>query len=358
MTTSSPHLTTLGGALQIAMDAVVENGADNISVADAGTQAAFLDAWTKTLTAHARLLRAQGKELAAPVVLVFSENCADDGARLGWARRPMLGSSKSDPFGGILAVGTSGISAYVRQQPVLDTNAATDAIAAAGFGDALTIALVSTTSLVIWPNGLNSDESPVQRELHDAPIVLDLAAIDLALEQFYEWAGREPRRWWKDRTNRITVEDPEGVVQNDLWFFLLGRYAEIANVKLETKIGFGRADIAFTPFNPVHTSAILELKVTRDFLTPEPGTVKPNRQSLNENIALARAGVAQTAGYRDGERLDAAFLCVYDFCAGDLKAITDAIEDAASPYSVVARRYWITASNKEHRTSQIGRAHV
>lgn len=64
--------TDLGGALKAAVDAVVSNGAAVISVADAGTQAAFLDAWTRALTAHARYLRSKGERLAAPVALVYS----------------------------------------------------------------------------------------------------------------------------------------------------------------------------------------------------------------------------------------------------------------------------------------------
>jgi hypothetical protein len=353
MTIGSAQTMGLGGALKAAVESVVENGAAGISVADAGTQPAFLDAWTRTLTAHARHLRAQRKELSAPVVLVYSENCSDDGARLGWVRRPMFGGSPTDPFGGTVAVGTAEIGAYVRLQPVTNTSDATDALQAAGLGNSLTVALLSTTSLVIWPKGLDSDVTPeIRRELDDAPVVLDLAAIDLMLQQFYEWAGRQPRAWWKERDKLITVEEPEGVVQNDLWFFLMGRYAEIARVKVEPRIGYGRADITFTPINPAHKSAVFELKSTRDFATPQPGTTTPTRRSLKTNIDWARSGVAQTAAYRDDERLDAGYLCVYDFCAGDLKEITQAIEEAAAPYGVIPRRYWITSSNKEHRTSR------
>ena len=350
MTTGSTQTMGLGGALKAAVEAVVAEGAAGISVADAGTQTAFLDAWTRTLTAHARHLRAEGKQLAAPVVLVYSENCADVGEALGWTRRPMLGGSPIDPFAGTIAVGTAEIGAYVRQQAVADTNAATDAIQAAGLGNCLTVALLSTSSLVIWPDGLDSKTSPeIRRELDDAPVVLDLATLEHTLKQFYERSARQSTTWWKDSGRRITVARPESVVQNDLLHFLLGRYSDVARIKTEVKIGHGRADISLTPMKPNVISAVFELKVTRDFLTPQPGTVDPAPQSLQENIKWAKSGVSQTAAYRDDECLDVAYLCVYDFCAGNREELTQAIDAAAAPYAVIPRRYWITASHLEHR---------
>jgi len=340
----------LGGALKAAVEAVVDNGAAGISVADAGTRTAFLDAWARTLTEHARYLRSKGESLSAAVVLVHAENCADVGEGLGWTRRPMLGGAPTDPFSGTLAIGTGEIGAYAAPEHLQDTNVITDAIRAANLGHSLTVALLSTSVLVIWPEGVDSDASPeIRRELDDAPVVLDLTALDQALKQFYERSARQSRTWWKDRAKRITVERPEGVVQNDLLHFLLGKYSEVARVKAETVIGHGRADITLTPMNTNFTSAVLELKVTRDFLTPKPGTVTPTACSLNENIDWAKSGVSQTAAYRDDESLEAAYLCVYDFCAGNREEIGKAIEDAAAPYSVIARRYWITTSHHEHR---------
>lgn len=343
----------LGGALKAAVDAVVEEGAAGLSVADAGTRTAFLDAWARTLTEHARYLRSKGESLSAPVVLVHAENCADVGEGLGWTRRPMLGGAPTDPFAGTLAVGTGEIGAYAKPECLQDTSAMTDAIRAANLGNSLTLALLSTSVLVIWPEGVDSDASPeVRREIDDMPVVLDLAALDQALQQFYERSARQSRTWWKDREKRITVESPEGVVQNDLLHFLLGKYSEVARVKPETVIGHGRADIILTPMKTNLTSAVLELKVTRDFLTPQPGTVTPTRRSLKENIDWAKSGVSQTAAYRDDETLDAAYLCVYDFCEGNREEISKAIEEASAPYSVIAKRYWITASHKEHRTDR------
>lgn len=343
----------LGGALKAAVDAVVEKGAAGLSVADAGTRTAFLDAWARTLSEHAKCLRSKGESLSAPAVFVHAENCADVGEGLGWTRRPMLGGAPTDPFAGTLAVGTGGIGAYVKPAHLPDTNAITDAIRDAGLGNSLTVALLSTAVLVIWPEGVDSVASPeIRRELSNKPKVLDLVALDQALQQFYERSARQSRTWWKDRAERITVERPEGVVQNDLLHFLLGKYSEVARVKAETAIGHGRADITLTPMTAAVSSAVLELKVTRDFLTPQPGTETPTRRSLKENIEWAKSGVAQTAAYRDDETLDAAYLCIYDFCAGNLEEISKAIEEAAIPYNVIAKRYWITASHKEHRTDR------
>ncbi len=265
----------------------------------------------------------------------------------------MLGGAPTDPFAGTLAVGTGEIGAYTKPEYLPDTDAMTDAILGAGLGHSLTVALLSTSVLVIWPEGVDSDASPeIRRELDDAPTVLDLVALDQALQQFYERSARQSRTWWKDRAKRITVEGPESVVQNDLLHFLLGKYSEVARVKAETVIGHGRADITLTPMKAVVSSAVLELKVTRDFLTPQPGTVTPTPRSLKDNIEWAKSGVSQTAAYRDDEALDAGYLCVYDFCAGNREEISNAIEKAAVPYGVIAKRYWITASHKEHRTDR------
>lgn len=353
MSTSSTQTMGLGGALKAAVDAVIQEGAAGISVADAGTQTAFLDAWTRTLSAHARHLRSKGWDLAAPVVVIYVENCTDAGEGLGWMRRPMLGGSPTDPLAGTVAVCTDEIGAYVRPAKVTDSGAATDAIQAAGLGNSLTVALLSTSTLVIWPEGVDSDASPqIQRDLDDAPVVLDPAALEGALDRFYERLARQTNTLWKDGKARITVAGPEGAVQKELLHFLLGKFSEVARVKPETRIGNGRADITLTPIKTNLMSAVLELKVTRDVMTPQPGTATPTTISLQDNIDWARSGVAQTAAYRDDECLDAGYLCVYDFCAGNRVEIGQAIEDAAAPYHVIAKRYWITASNLEHRTDR------
>ncbi|MGN7875671.1 hypothetical protein ACTJKJ_19110 [Roseateles sp. 22389] len=348
----SGTLNPLGGAVKAALDAVVENGAAGLSVADAGTEEAFLDAWTRTLTAHARYLRAKGECLSGPVAVIYSDDCAEVGARLAWASKPMLGGSPADPLGGTLAVGTGEIGGYVKPVRLTDTDTVTAAIRDAGLGTSLTVVLLSEASMVIWPRGLDSEVLPFRKELDDAPVVLDLAALDHSLEMFYERAARQSRTWWKDRSKRITVEEPESEVQHDLWNFLLGKFSDVARVKKETTIGHGRADITVTPIKPDHASAVLELKVTRDFRTPKPGSVKAIPISLKANIDWAQSGVAQTAAYRDDESFEAAYLCVYDFCAGKKLAMEKAIQDAAAPYNVIAKRYWITASHEEHRSDR------
>jgi hypothetical protein len=353
MKVSGAETMGIGGALKAAVHAVIEKGASGLSVADAGTRTAFLDAWARTLTEHARWLRSTGESLSAPAVFVHAENCADVGEELGWTRRPMLGGAPTDLFAGTLAVGTGEIGAYVKPEHLPDTNAITDAIRAADLGNSLTVALLSTSALVIWPEGVDSEASPeIRRDLDHGPMVLNLVALDQALQQFYERSARQSRTWWKNSEKRITVEKPERVVQNDLLHFLLGKYSEVARVKAETAIGHGRADITLTPMKAAVSSAVLELKVTRDCLTPQPGTITPTSRSLRDNIEWAKSGVSQTAAYRDDENLDAAYLCVYDFCAGNRQEISVAIEEAAVPYSVIAKRYWITASHKEHRTDR------
>lgn len=356
MNASSTKTMGMGGALKAAVQAVVNSGAAGLSVADAGSQAAFLDAWSRTLTAHARHLRAKGKDLEAPVVLVHVDDCTEVGKGLGWTRRPMLGGSHTDPYAGTLAIGTGEISAYVKPEYVPNTNAMTDAVRAAGLGSAFTVALLSTSSLVIWPRGVDCDETPeIQRDLGDAPVTIDLATLDILLTRFYESNGRQPRGWWKDRANRIVVEGAEGVVQNDLWMFMMGKYGDIARIKAEPWIGYGRADITFIPHDPVHTSAVFELKVTKDFVTPNDPNKKPGKINLKDNIEWAKSGVAQAAAYRDGESLNVGFLCVYDFCDGDKAVITKAIETEAALHGVYARRYWVTSSNKQHRQNRYGK---
>ena len=350
MSTANSQVTSMGGARQAAVDDVIAMGASVLSVADAGTKEAFLDAWTRNLTEHARHLRAKSEQLAAPVVLVHVDNCADVGSNLSWVRRPMLGGAPTDSLAGILAIGTAEVGAFIKPDRLQDTESITQAIEQAGLGGRLTLALMSTSQLIIWPHGLDGDMKPFQRDLSDAPVVMDLDALDRNLLQFYEKVARQSRTWWKDRDQRITVENPEATVQEYLWIFLLGAYSGRALVKCETAIGHGRADITVRPISqPMDASAVLELKTTRDVRTPKHGTVNPSAISLKENIEWARSGVQQTAAYRDDDGFDGAYLCVYDFCAGNRQEIQDGIQEAAKAHNVRARRYWITASHKEHR---------
>lgn len=339
----------LGGANQEAVAAVVSNGAAVVSVADVGTKESFLDAWTRRLAEHARLLRTKGEELAHPVVLVYVPDWAKVGKDLGWVRRPMLGSRVADPLSGTFGVGALNAGACTMPQPVLNVNDVEQTIAQAGLGGCLTIALMSTTELWIWMQGLDAGTQPVQKPLDDAQVVLNLQTLDDKLNEFYETVARETLTWWKDAEQRITVSPPEAIVQHDLWLYLLGAYADRAKVKQEVKIGKGRADLILTPDRDSDSSAVFELKVTRDCHTPQPGTTTPTKIGLADNIAWVCSGVQQTEAYRAREKLDGAFLCVYDFCAGNRQELETAVQDAAIQLNVIGRRYWITASHKEHR---------
>lgn len=351
MNASTTTVAGLGGANQQAVAAVVSNGAAVVSVADVGTKESFLDAWTRRLADHARLLRIKGEALTHPVVLVYVANWATVGKDLGWVRRPMLGSRVADPLSGTFGVGALNAGAFTKPEPVLDAKDVEQTISQAGLGGYLTIALMSTSELWIWMQGLDAGTQPFQKPLDDALVVLNLQTLDDKLNEFYEQVARQTVTWWKDAKKRITVSPPEAIVQHDLWLYLLGAYADRAKVKQEVDIGNGRADLTLTP-DPSRTqdcSAIFELKVTRDYHTPKPGTKIPTKISLAENVAWAISGVQQTAAYRDHEKLDGAFLCVYDFCAGNLADLEKSVQDASVQLQVIGRRYWITASNEEHR---------
>lgn len=349
MNASSITVPGLGGANQQAVAAVVSNGAAVVSVADVGTKESFLDAWTRRLAEHARLLRTKGETLAHPVVLIYVPDWARIGKELGWVRRPMLGSRVADVLSGTLGVGALNAGAFTRPQQIVDVNDVEQTIAQAGLGDYLTIALMSTTELWIWMHGLDAGTQPFQKLLDDAPVALNLNTLDDKLSEFYEKVARQTVTWWKDAKERITVSAPEAIVQHDLWLYLLGAYADRAKVKQEVKIGNGRADLIFTPDHNSDSSAVFELKVTRDCYTPQPGTMTPTKRALSDNVSWAVSGVQQTHAYRDQEKLDGAFLCVYDFCAGNRQEIEKAVQDAAIQLNVIGRRYWITASNEEHR---------
>lgn len=343
-------MSQFGGAVQDAVEAVIQQGAGAISVADAGTKIAFLDSWTRTLTAHAKHLRLNNLTLKAPVVLIHVEDSARFVTTLGWKRQPMLGTSHTDNFAGILAVGTAEFGGSVHPQRFSDTAEFTSEIESVGISTFLTIVLMSANKLFIWPEGILGGVGPNVRELDDAPVVLDLGKIERDLEIFYEEEARQTKKWWLDADLRITVNTPERVVQEALRLFLVGRYAEIAKVREEIVSGNGRTDITVRPTNGSHESAVLELKTTRDLRTPKRAKTKPPISiPLATNIRWARSGIQQVAAYRDHEKFAGALLCVYDFCESQGKDIENAIKAAASQYQVIAKRYWITASHKEHR---------
>ncbi|WP_431261832.1 hypothetical protein ACQ859_16365 [Roseateles chitinivorans] len=351
MSTIPSQAVGMGGAVPAAVEAVVTAGTA-VAVADAGSKEAFLDSWTRILVEHARHLRAKGEELPSPFVICYASDWSDRGSAMGWTRRRMLGSRVADPLAGQFAIGRLEAGAFVCPEPIASSNDAEAAIDKAGLNNQLTLALMSATELWIWPHGLDAETNPSRRTLDDAKVVMDLSRIDQSLNIFYEEVARQTRKWWVDSTQRIVVPSPESVVQEALWHFLLGCFADRANIRQEDVSGNGRMDIVVRPRNSVDASAVMELKTTRDFATPKAGTTKPTPRKLKENLDWAVSGVAQAAGYRDKEQLTAAFLCVYDFCAGELKELEDEITKAAAPYEVIARRYWITNSNEEHRKNR------
>ena len=263
----------------------------------------------------------------------------------------MLGSSAKDKFAGILAAASAEIGACVHPNSASETSEIEENIRTAELQNSPTIALMSESKLLIWPDGIEGALDPFECTLHGNATIVDLDAIDTELDQFYEEVGRQTKKWWKDAALRITVENPESTVQYDLWVFLIAKFSKVARVKMEEVSGNGRMDITIQPTQNSFQdqSAVLELKTVRDFQTPEKPNTKPTKISKNKNIEWACSGIAQTAAYRDKEHFNGAFLCVYDFCKDIGDAIDKAINQDAITHDVRPRRYWISATHKEHR---------
>lgn len=340
-----------GGARDAALAKVIESAAPSISVADAGTREAFLDAWARTLSYHAKHLRSTSTTLLAPVVVVYVPDTGTFCKQHPWERRSMLGASHRDNFAGILAASTGEIGACVHPIRFVDTDAFEREIRFVGLQSAPTIALTTESKLVVWPHGITGEPSAFDSNLDEGTVFIDLAAIDRALNDFYEGVGRQTKRWWKNAKARITVESPETTVQYDLWVFLRGGYGRLARIKTEESIGNGRSDITVVPIHPgaKDQSAVLELKALRDAHTPKKDGTTPSKISQQANIAWACSGIQQTAAYRDDNDMDGAFLCLYDFCAHNSTGVFDAVTPHAARYNILHRRYWITASHEEHR---------
>lgn len=340
-----------GGAVDIALEKVTQSAAESISVADAGTREAFLDAWARTLSEHAKDLRSKTLTLAAPVVIVYVPNTSTFGKQFKWNQRSMLGSSHRDNFAGILAVGTGEVGAYVHPTNLTGIEEFEQEIRDVNLEFSPTIALTTESKLVVWPDGIDSKPSPFDSSLNNEKVIVDLNAIDHHLTYFYEEVGRQTKKWWQNPALRTTVNLPETTVQYELWVYLMGQFGRDARIKKEEIIGSGRADITIVPIHPStqDQSAVLELKTIRDVHTPKVATTKPAEISLKENIAWALSGIPQTAAYRDDNKMDCAFLCIYDFCAGNTPDVDNAVKPNANHYNIQYRRYWITASHEEHR---------
>lgn len=340
-----------GGALTEALENVAASAAGSISVADAGTREDFLDGWANTLSAHARDLRSSNITLKAPIIIAHVTDAGKFGKQHSWQRRNTLGSSHLDQLAGILAVGSAPVGGYAHPLQLASMQEFEKELYAAGLEKAPTIALTSESKMFIWPDGIDSEEAAFIRELDNQLATIDLEAIDQHLDRFYEDIGRQTKKWWKDPKLRTTVFQPEATVQYDLWVSLMSRYSEIARIKMEDVSGNGRADITITPTrkNSGDQSAVLELKTLRDVRTPTKADATPIKISQKDNIEWACSGIQQTAAYRDREKLEGAFLCLYDFCAGNSTTIYDEVTPHAITYKILHRRYWITASHEEHR---------
>jgi hypothetical protein len=264
----------------------------------------------------------------------------------------MLGASYRDDFAGVLAVGTTSIGGFAFPTPLSKTQEFETVLRDVELLDAPAIALMSEAKLLIWTEGLNGAGRPLERELVDDDSAgIDLDRIDNELAKFYEDFARQNTKWWQNASLRMTVETPEAVVQNDLWICLAVAFRDVARVRQEDVSGNGRTDITILPSGgcPPNQSAVLELKTLREVRTRKHPGSTPRKISEGVNIRWALKGLQQTVGYREKEKLDGAFLCLYDFCSGNSSVVEAAIAPHAQKHNVLARRYWITASNEEHR---------
>lgn len=351
---SDEQFTGLDSRQRTALSRTRDKGAAALSIADAGSRQAFFDAWMRNLSSYAKRLRVANTELAKPVFVVHMENCEDVSNRTEWSRRPTLGASPHEDLAGVLAISNAGVGGYVYQDTLPSGDAFENALIAQNLTDRPTMMLATNSKLIIWPDGITSDQPHLERDFQDSAMVVDIAAIDHQLNRFYELIARQCKHWWKDAQKYIAKENPEGLVQLQLWDFLICAFGDYARVKEEENIGNGRADITIWPHDKVSSneSAVLELKTLRDFRTPKPETIEPGAISESSNVKWACSGVQQTAAYRDQEHMDAAFLCLYDFRRKNCSLIDAKIKATADTYQVIPRRYWITASHGAHRAER------
>lgn len=268
-----------------------------------------------------------------------------------WKLSAMLGVSEREEMAGKLAVGSSEVGGCTHPTLFQDLQTLEDAIRAAGLGNSPTVVLATELRLIVWGHGIDGQGQPSINELGGGAVTVDLRSIEQELDRFYEGVARQTTSWWKKAAERITIEQPEARVQYDLWIWLMSKFSVAARVRQEDKIGNGRTDLTIFPLDTSggNQSAVLELKTVRDVRTPKSTNAKLIKISPQDNTAWATSGLQQTATYRDDLKINGAFLCVYDFCAGDGKALMAVIDPIAGRFQVVARRFWITASHEEHR---------
>lgn len=340
-----------GGASPQLLAHVALNGAAAISVADAGTREAFLNAWVEHLSEHAMYVRAKGKALAAPVALVYVPDTGAHARDHEWKVMSMLGVSEREDMAGKLVAGSGETGGCTHPQRFTDLEKLEDAIRSAGLGNSPTVVLATELRLIVWGNGVEGGGQPSVNELRGGPITVDLKAVEHELDRFYEDVARQTKTWWKNASERVTIELPEAKVQYDLWVWLMCKFSSAARVRQEDTSGNGRTDLTIVPLDNAggNQSAVLELKTIRDVHTPKTAGAKLTKISQKENTDWATSGLQQTATYRDDLKMNGAFLCLYDFCAGDGKAMMAVVDPIASQFNVRAKRFWITASHEEHR---------
>lgn len=338
----------LGGAASNAIQKALNNASKSLSVADAGSFESFLNRWIPILSTHARKLRSEGNPFIGPVTIIHVLDSAAEGNRLSWERKSFLGTNSSDELSGLLAVVTE-IGGYANRTKFIKFDQLESEIRLSKLCSYPALMLSDLNHLFLWPNGIDSSDC-IEIELHD-DYEIDEHKIDRLLQSFYDHRAKQGLYWWKDASKFITAENPEKLVQLDLWAFML-QLAETARVVIEAPVDSGRADVTIRPRSPSvnSKSCVLELKTIRSFHTPT--TSKPaTKIADSQNESWACSGVQQAAAYRDAESLDLAFLCVYDFRKLNDPDIDLEIQKNATLYNVFNRRYWISSTHKAYRAS-------
>ncbi len=350
------HQTTVGGASTVLLDATANACASTVSIADVETREAFLDAWAKTLSEHAAFLRAQKKSLTAPVIVAFVPDTGAFSKQAGWQPNPMLGASPRDEFCGMLIAATGEVGGCSPDKTFTQTGEFSSALISSNLGNCLTIGLMTESKIVVWPEGVQSnDAKPYERPIGGKTQAIDVATIQAELHDFYLLDVRQSKRLWHDPVQRIAVNRAEGKIQDHLWIYLVARLSNAARIKQEEEIGNGRADITIYPIdtNAPNQSAVLELKTIRQIMTPKPGKTELRKISHKARVRWIRKGLQQSEVYRAHNKMDAALVCLYDFCEGNTDAVVDDLAPWFLKYNVMPLRYWVTASNDEAREDSV-----
>lgn len=342
--TKSPRF---GGALKAAIQRTEEEGADTLSVDDAGSAVAFLDAWSNKLVAYAHRLKMSGRQLQAPVVLLYTPDTTEFAKAQNWSLNPFFGTAPTDELEGLLAVAT--YDAGGAHHPVRQTQTAgfLAEIEKAGLGACLTIALMDLDTIYVWMAGVQGSARHTTRKIEPPGAKISLAGIKAALDSFYDEEGKDCKAWWSDTKLRITVDQPERAVQTPMRVWLVAKLSGVARVREEQNSGNGRMDITIVPKHGGAVSAVLELKTIRE----RRRRLNGGNRAISErvNTRWAKSGVQQAASYRDREQMNEAILCIYDFCKSQGGTVEASLDTAANHFGVHVYRYWVSATSDEYR---------